>query len=117
MTENHVPTLVGIKASGEVRLAVTHHDIRHGTQRYVRYQYKEGWHFVADLHTRIREVREKGDDHDAGMRFHRHLVFITAGMLLTIVVTFMATSFLHWDCVIPVPPSYLQELHDWLYKL
>jgi hypothetical protein len=112
-----VPTLVGIHASGEMQLNVTHHDIRHHTSRHVTYQYKEGWHFVADFHTRIKEVRQKGDDHDARMTLQRHCFFITIGVLLTFITTFMASRFLHWDFVIPIPPNYVQELHDWVYKL
>jgi hypothetical protein len=109
------PWLAAAVSARAATSLTVHRTAPNGTQ--TTFHYQEGWHIVADLHTRLREVRVKGDDHDAKMRLQRHCALISLSAVLTVITTFAAVTFLHWDCVIPIVPSYLQEFHDWLYKL
>lgn len=81
------------------------------------YKYSTGVHIVADLRHRIADVKANGDDRDARIKLRNHCVIIAISMVLTIAVSFCVAAWIHWDGVIPIAPSWLQELHDWIYKL
>lgn len=111
----HVQTLVGLSASHTVTVRTTHHGVRHGTTDTITY--REGWHVVADFRARVREVREHGDDHDAQVKLKHHCELIALSAVLTVLITFMIAKWVHFDVTFPVFPSFLQEVHDWIYKL
>ena len=69
-----------------------------------------------DIMVRIHEVRTIGDDPAARVKLKWHSILILVSAGLSVIITFMLTQWLHWDCLFPVLPNWLQEGWDWIYK-